>query len=84
MTDSELINELLQGPPLKDRYTPSDVPAGMTPWYGGDCPIDPDQNVTLFWADGDCEIERAGDWRWDHHGERSPDGMEDIVGYQPF
>lgn len=48
------------------------------PWSGGDCPVDPETLVCVWWEDGDCEVERAGDWNWQY----SDDPGDNIIAYE--
>lgn len=67
---------------LIEGYTPETLPPDVTPWHGGECPVPLDEVLVIYWADGDCEVEEAGLWRWNHLGRIDDEGVADIVGYQ--
>lgn len=66
---------------LKNDAPPT-IPPGFLPWTGGECPVDPETYVRIFFRDGESNAgfpheQQAQDWRWTWDNDDS-----DIVGYR--
>jgi hypothetical protein len=60
------------------KPNPVAIPAGYTPWSGGECPVSGDTKVTPIFRDGtSSKPNHADNLQWDHYDEET-----DLIAYR--